>query len=209
MHDHDKARPVSGEIMSGAAGRRAGGAGVAVTDAEFETIEAVAAGAPARAQRMAGASAMRGMDFLSSKSAATPRNGASAGAGFWVSSLVIVFGAFWIAGGHSLVRQVPVPGLFEREGPLRLIDVRSRVDDGDSLPVLFVDGAIENHGKSPRVLPTLRIAVVDVAGARTSYFLGTSDSVLEPGARYDFSSRLEAPRTGVSSVSVTFQEDMR
>lgn len=208
MHDHDKAPPVSGEIMTEPKVGQAMGAAGEFTDAEFESVGVGNAGMGA-GTAYADQNGVKGMDFLTPSPERKGERSARGGAGFWISGLVIVFGAFWIAGGHSLVRQIPMPLLLEREGPLRLADVTSRVEDRDTLPILFVDGAIENHGKSPRVLPTLRIAVVDVDGASTNYFLGTNDSVLDPGQRYDFSSRLEAPRTGVSSVSVTFQEDMR
>ena len=42
-------------------------------------------------------------------------------------------------------------------------------------------------------------------GAMMRYNLGTSAEPLAPGAAFGFSSRLEAPKEGVRSVSVTFE----
>ena len=38
----------------------------------------------------------------------------------------------------------------------------------------------------------------------TRYTLGTSNRSLAPGERFGFSSRLDVPRNGVKTVSVTF-----
>jgi hypothetical protein len=46
-------------------------------------------------------------------------------------------------------------------------------------------------------------------GAVTRYRLGAGATELKPGDRYSFSSRLEAPGSGVKTVSVAFQEDAR
>lgn len=207
MHDHDKTRPVSGEIMSAPATGKPQGTAGDYTDAEFEILDKEVV-ADVDASGPENGFGQGGMDFLAGQAKVAQKKRQAGGAGFWLSAIILVLGAFWFAGGHALVRQVPIPAFVEREGPLRLADINSRVEEGHSVPVLFIDGAIENRGTSPRVLPTLNIAVIDSEGTSTSYFLGTHDRVLEPGGRYDFSSRLTAPGTGVASVSVTFQEDM-
>jgi hypothetical protein len=41
------------------------------------------------------------------------------------------------------------------------------------------------------------------------HYLGTNEDQLEPGGRIAFSGRLVAPKEGVQSVSVSFQEFAR
>ena len=60
--------------------------------------------------------------------------------------------------------------------------------------------------RSTRTLPPLEINVTANDGNVMRYNLGTSSEPLAPGAAFGFSSRLEAPKEGVKSVSVTFQE---
>src|SRR5690606_9476171 len=129
---------------------------------------------------------------------------------FWIFGLTLVALAFWISGGHALVRQqVAALAPEDRGAPLRIGEVKSRVEPHNGRDVLFVDGRAENHGSSPRSLPPIEIVVTANDGGATRYFLGTSGAELAPGDRYSFSSRLEAPRNGVKSVSVTFQEGIR
>ena len=72
--------------------------------------------------------------------------------------------------------------------------------------MLFVDGKALNDDRVARMLPRLEIGVTANDGAVMRYNLGTSAEPLAPGAAFAFSSRLEAPKEGVKSVSVTFQE---
>ena len=57
-----------------------------------------------------------------------------------------------------------------------------------------------------RPLPPLEIRVTGNDGRTTRYTLGTSGRPLAPGERFAFSSRLEVPKNGVKTVSVTFAE---
>lgn len=205
MPDHDKARPLSGEIMTGGTPAGAAARGHAFTEAEFETVapRGAAAGEPAPTSRPA---PRAGLDFLREGDAAPRASGERAGPGFWLAGLIIVFGVFWVSGGHALVRTLPMPALFETQGPLRLGEVTSRVETRGGVDILFVEGSIENRGDRARAIPPLTISVNLSAGGKTRYVLRTDDARLAPGERYSFSSRLEAPAAGVESVSVTFQE---
>ena len=61
-------------------------------------------------------------------------------------------------------------------------------------------------GQTVEQLPELEIVVTGNDGLTTRYRLGTSGRPLAPGETFGFSSRLEAPKNGVKTVSVTFAE---
>jgi hypothetical protein len=82
--------------------------------------------------------------------------------------------------------------------------VASRVEDRAGRKVLFVDGRATNHGGSELPLPPIEIAVTGVDGSIARYRLGTLPDLLPPGGQFNFSSRLEAPKEGVRTVSVAF-----
>lgn len=204
MTEHDKARPVSGEIMAGGTDDAATARRGDFTDAEFESL----AGDPPRRQAAAAPTRepVRGMDFLKGGAVAEPRESRHGGPAFWAGGLVIVFGAFWMSGGHAVVAKMPQFRQVEKPAPLHIADVRSRIENRDGRAVLFVEGTVENRSAGDMALPPLSISVHENDGPTTSYILGTNGSVLKPGDRYTFSSRLIAPSNGVKSVSVTFAE---
>ncbi|RUU50294.1 hypothetical protein EOC99_35320, partial [Mesorhizobium sp. M7A.T.Ca.TU.009.01.1.1] len=63
-----------------------------------------------------------------------------------------------------------------------------------------------NDGAKPTELPPLEIRVTGNDGQTTRYTLGTSGRSLASGERFGFASRLDVPRNGVKTVSVTFAE---
>jgi hypothetical protein len=72
--------------------------------------------------------------------------------------------------------------------------------------VLFVDGEAANDGAAAQQLPPLEIVVTGNDGRITRYRLGTSGRPLAPGETFAFSSRLDVPKNGVKTVSVSFGE---
>lgn len=208
MNEHDKARPVSGEIMTDGAAKSEGAQPVDFADAEFEPVERRP---QPRASRAGGAASTAGMEMLrdSPRPAAAQAPRQPGGPLFWSAGLALVALAFWVSGGHAWVRQVALQAPAESVQALRIGDVESRVESRNGRDILFVDGRARNHGTSPLPLPPIEIAVTANDGAKTRYFLGTRGTELEPGGSYDFSSRLEAPTNGVRTVSVTFQEGGR
>ncbi len=214
MNDEGKARPVSGEIMtdaplaiSAAAVMRVVGA-EDVVDAEFEIVSTRGDASAAQDHTtIATAAAPRlGLDMLRQAPAQTSPS--RAGPVFWVAGLAIAGAAFWVSGGHSIVRASPF--LAETgSGPLRALrisGVTSRVDASGVRPLLFVDGEAANDGTGPETLPSLAIIVTDNSGAVIRYKLGTGGSHLAAGERFAFSSRLDVPKNGVRTVKVTFGE---
>ena len=190
------ARPVSGEIMTARdiAPDRSARAATDVVDADYEVVPRVAAATDAvPPPRGVDTPRLEGMDMLRRPETPVPAAPASRGGPiFWIAGLGAVFAAFWISGGHALV--------------LTISGVTSRVDATGMRPVLFVDGEAANDGAAAATLPPLQIRVTDNDGRITRYTLGTSDRWLSPGERFGFASRLDVPRNGVKTVSVTFAE---
>jgi hypothetical protein len=219
MSDERNARPVSGEIMAagtaGAEPARAGSPAMDVVDAEFETLR------PDPRERMVPSSPVIAIGTMEAPSQglgtlrkndpanATPQGRSRGGPIFWIVGLGLVAGAFWVSGGHALVRQsafmLPAPQV-QPANPLRIAEVTSRVEDHGGRKILFVDGRAVNESDAEQSLPPIEISVTANGGGITRYNLGTSQDPLAAGGAFSFSSRLEAPKEGVQSVSVTFQE---
>ena len=203
------ARPVSGEIMTGAASRHAPGmfapGGRDVVDAEFEIVGDRQPMVPPHPLRPRAAP---GMDFLAAR--LEPRRpglfGRPGGALFWTGGIAMACISFWVSGGHALV--LPPAGFAAGEAgaAFTLSDISSRVDASGPRPVLLVDGQAGNDGAAGAAMPGLEIRVASLDGTVTRYKLGTFSRRLDPGERFAFSSRLDVPRNGVKSVSVTFAE---
>ena len=212
-----KARPVSGEIMTGATVPTAAActtpAGQAdIVDADYEVVSS-AAPCPHRdfqpAPLAAAIPAVEGMDMLR-KPAATTAPGSPASRGgpvFWIAGIGAALAAFWVSGGDSAVRQA---GFFTAARPngaaLTISEVKSRVDVSGANHVLFVDGEAANDGAGASSLPPLEIRVTGNDGRVTRYTLGTAGRTLMSGERFAFSSRLDLPKNGVRTVSVAFAE---
>lgn len=210
MDDPRKPRAVSGEIMTEAVtDGGAPGTGADVIDAEYEVIaprEAARTAAPEAASRQA-APLVAGLQTLR-PGAGQPavRRGQRAGALFWVTGAVLVFTAFWISGGHALVKDLPFLTAGREAVAIRIASLKSSIRSEGDRALLFVDGDAVNEGGEEHAVPTLSINVLDGRGNTTHYLLGTNGARLVPGQHFAFSSRLIAPNAGVKSVSVSFKE---
>jgi len=215
MADECRPRPVSGEIMTddpdSTTSQFVRPPGDDVVDAEFETLAErkdhpqPAKSAPAGIGSQA--APLAGMDTLRRGNIDAPRGVAVRGGPlFWVFGIGLAAAAFWVSGGHALVRNA---SFLESPSPsqaLRISGITSRVDVKGARPVLFVDGEAANDGSVASNLPPLDIAVTDHDGRITHYRLGTSGRLMAPGETFAFSSRLDVPKNGVKTVSVTFGE---
>src|SRR4051812_12327607 len=219
MPDERYARPVSGEIMTAPVAETALGMPLAaladIVDAQFETVRPAApvATRPSRPSISIGTTTApaQGLDTLRKANAAARRRGpVRGGPVFWTVGLGLAAGAFWVSGGHALVRQSPFAAVTGQAhsvvNPLHIVDVTSRVEEHGGRGVLFVEGKAVNDNRIARTLPKLEIGVTANDGTLMRYNLGTSAEPLAPGAAFAFSSRLEAPKEGVRTVSVTSQE---
>ncbi|HTV67219.1 MAG TPA: hypothetical protein VMF90_01665 [Rhizobiaceae bacterium] len=212
MAEDRTARPVSGEIMAGLdMPLRERPQVEDVIDVEFETVgrdhvRAPEIDVPERVSIGTAGRATAGFDVLTGHRE-PPRTGtAKGGPAFWIFGLTVAAGAFWISGGHALVRQADA-GRAPADRTFTIGDVSSRVERAGARIVLFVDGAAVNAGSAPAMMPPLEIRVTAGNGDVTRYKLGTSPTEIAPGARFSFSSRLEAPTDGVKSVQVDFRDE--
>jgi hypothetical protein len=213
MADEVKPRAVSGEIMTDAARDPARQAVPVddVIDADYISLPAGSRAPEARPRETVSAAGSAAtppgrMDMLRSADQAAPRGPSRGGPLFWTVGVAIVAAAFWVSGGHALVRGVPFIGIEAPSSALRISGVTSRIDESGVRPILFVDGEAANDGAVTEHLPPLEIVVTGNDGLVTRYRLGTSGRPLAPGATFDFSSRLDAPKNGVKTVSVSFAE---
>lgn len=178
-----------------------------VIDAEYETLAPEPAGGRAeRAEAFASAPALSGMDTLRAGGAQPPAPRQRGGPLFWVTGVAVAAAAFWVSGGHAVVRS---SSYFAERAPVRglaITGVTSRVDASGARPVLFVDGEAANEGAATESLPPLDVVVSGNDGRSIRYRLGTSGRPLAPGERFAFSSRLDVPKNGVRTVTVTFGE---
>jgi hypothetical protein len=84
--------------------------------------------------------------------------------------------------------------------------VTSRIEQHGERDVLFVDGKALNEGGREQMLKPIEISVTANDGHIMRYIMGTARDPLAAGAEFGFSSRLEAPKEGVRSVTVAFRE---
>ncbi|RUV71843.1 MAG: hypothetical protein EOR30_03700 [Mesorhizobium sp.] len=213
MADDRTARPVSGEFMTDSAANPAPERILRdpaddVVDAEYEVLPRLTGGMDPSLplSRVIATPSIEGMDMLRKPKAAMERLRASRGGPiFWIAGLSAAFAAFWISGGHALLRQAPLLLAAQETGAaLTISGVTSRIDASGPEPVLFVGGEAANDGASPSPLPPLEIRITGNDRRTTRYRLGTFNRSLAPGERFGFSSRLDVPRNGVKTVSVTF-----
>lgn len=211
MAEERTPRPVFGEIMTGSASPTGTGSFTPLDalDADYESVPQPHpdTGSDIRPARAPSTPMLQGMNMLSRGKAVDSRQRARRGGPlFWSTGLGFILIAFWIAGGHALMRPLFSVGDAEAAHALNLSAVTSRVDVSGEKPVLFIDGQAGNDGNQAAPLPPIAISVKDNLGATIRYTLGTAGRTLKPGENFAFSSRLEAPTNGVKSVSVTFAE---
>lgn len=227
MADEFTMAPLSGEIMAGRAAPRGGGrwnvAPDVIVDADFETVARVgrrethsarvetvappevrpALGQERASTPVSSAADLRGMNVLRGGDLpATPGPSRRGGAGFWLAGLSLAAAAFWFSGGHSLARHAAALAGGPAE-PYRVTSLVSRIETVGAAQMLFVEGEVASASAGDRRAPDLTIQVTAADGGIARYKLGTATQAAAGQASWRFSSRLEAPRSGVRSVSVT------
>ncbi|MGN6771985.1 MAG: hypothetical protein ACTHJQ_19380 [Rhizobiaceae bacterium] len=212
MNEASKARPVSGEIMTDASAPAIGVSARPtgdVIDAEFETIMPGIPASPA-AERPSTrftvqAPEIAGMDVLK-RTEVPPRRprGQPGGPAFWTFGLCLTALAFWVSGGHALLPSVHLPVFLASAPTLKIASVHTSIEKIDGHAILFVDGSAANETGRTIEVPPLAISVEDEDGRITRFFLGTRDREVAAGEIFAFSSRLEVPKDGIKSVSVSF-----
>ena len=164
-----------------------------VEDAVFETVRQV---------RTSAVPMSSGMDLFGAVPGriAARAPSAPAGIGFWCAGVALAVAAFWFAGGHTLASGWSGAAA---EAPVRVAALTTQVLHRGGRPLLLVDGTLENVAADAAPLPALTVNVTDGEGRVTRYRLGRIDGRIDAHGTWRFSSRLEAPRSGVSTVTVT------
>jgi hypothetical protein len=209
-------RPVSGEIilsdvLAPEEARR--GTLGDVVDAEFETLrpnatERLLPPAPSVTIGTSAAPAF-GLDSLRKGATPVPPARSRGGPLFWLGGIGLAAAAFWVSGGHALLREsalMPLAPQTHPANPLRIRDVTSRIEQHGEGDVLFVDGKALNEGDREQVLKPIEISVTANDGHVVRYIMGKALDPLAAGGEFGFSSRFEAPKEGVRSVTVAFRE---
>ncbi len=203
--------PLSGEIIdapAGMPGAPAGGRKRDFVEAEFEEIGLPLLTREEISQRgIADSVAARlsgdGMSMLKRESwqKVTQRGSAL----FYAGAVVIVFMAFWISGGYALF-----PGFWNGASPqtaaMRLDNITTSTITVNKHPLVLVSGNVVNSGQQRADSPMVKIKVKTRTGDIVSYQLGSKGWPLDPGQSMPFSSRLDAPASGVESVEVGLSE---
>ena len=218
MADDERRRAVSGEIMTGPEGGSTDGPqrriapGDDVVDAEYDQRAPVCACRIAsirvrlvdRVRRAPAA----GMDMLRrNEPEKASRSSVPGGPLFWTTSAALVLAAFWVSGGHALVRNASIAGdrgAEERASHFRRHLARRCI--GRCARSCWSTARRPMTALRSNVCRRIEIAVTGNDGLVTRYRLGTSGRPLSPGETFDFSSRLDAPKNGVKTVTVTFAD---
>lgn len=145
-----------------------------------------------------------GMEMLRRDAPRKLTRSARGGPLFWIGGAMLVAAAFWVAGGHAVIR--PMVAAREPESAMRIASVISRVDRSGIRPVLQIDGQAVNESSEQAAMPSLNIEVLSPGGGSMHYKLGALNTSVEGGGSFAFSSRLDMPEAGVRTVFVTFAE---
>lgn len=204
--------PLNGEILAGESPLRGEGGSQSneFVDAEFETVvsgrhgPAVSPGNSAAnsAKPATDATAGIGMDMLTKKRA-TPGS-QRGGLPFYFAGIAVAAMAFWVSGGHALFGPIArVEASAPVAATLRLGGISTQPVAVGSKRFILVAGHVLNEGTSDAAAPPVSIAVTGKNGDVQRYRLGSQETVIGAGERMPFSSRLDAPASGVGSVVVT------
>lgn len=167
-----------------------------VLDAEFESVPADRQVADAVTRTRPSPPPATGMDML--RHAPADPAARRGGPVFWVVGALIVACAFWVSGGHALMRTAGAD--------LVIRDLDIRIEDRNGRAFIMVDGRIANEGRAVRAVPPLAINVVGAGGQTIRYTLRTNGESVQAGGDFAFSSRLEATAGKIGSVNVEFVE---
>jgi hypothetical protein len=211
MNERPKARPVSGEIMTNAADMPAFASSrpdfTDVVDADYEIVCSDASKRESRTgERISNQpeTSAAGMGILRFDQAQPARR--RGGAMFWSVAIGLIFATFWVSGGHAYFRDAfPVESVTPA-ATLRISNISSRIEDTGTAGVLYIDGEAVNETADSLKRPPLEIRIIGNDGAVTRHKLGTAGTIMTPGEKFAFSSRLSVPKTGVRTVSAAFIE---
>lgn len=176
-----------------------------VIDADYVEVAPEVRSPLSAAARPAAAPEAGGMSILSRRTASPPRQHFQpGGVSFWLAGATLALSAFWLSGGHAMFDTAGLFAAQAADARFRIGNVTQHSQTIDGSATLLVAGDVTNEGGATDELPRIAITVTGQDGATATYRLGTSGQSLAPDAKYSFSSRLDMPKDGVKTVSVTF-----
>lgn len=132
----------------------------------------------------------------------------------WTAIILVLFGfnVALVGARNEVVRYLPqTAGLFAAIGlPVNLRhltfeDVKINKEEHDGVPVLTVEGTIASQSNKAVEVPRMRFAVRNATGQEIyAWTARPSRSILEPGQKLPFRSRLASPPADASDVLVRF-----
>jgi predicted Zn finger-like uncharacterized protein len=132
----------------------------------------------------------------------------------WTAIVLVLFGfnVALVGARSEIVRFFPqTASLFELVGlgvnlrHLTFDGVKISREETDGVPVLAVEGTIVSQSNNPIEVPRLRFAVRNATGQEIyAWTARPSRSILEPGQKLPFRSRLASPPADASDVMVRF-----
>ena len=132
----------------------------------------------------------------------------------WTAIVLVLFSinVALVGARDEVVRYLPqTASLFAAIGlpvnlrHLRFENVRVSKETQDGVNILVVDGTIVSDSKQPTTVPRLRFAARNAAGQEVYTWTALPErSILGPGEKLDFHSRLASPPAGATDVMVRF-----
>ena len=132
----------------------------------------------------------------------------------WTALILVLLGfnVALIGARHEVVRYFPqTASLFAAIGlpvnlrSLSFEDVKITKEERDGVPVLSVEGNIVSVAKRPVEVPRLRFAIRNTSGQEIyAWTAAAPRSILEPGEKIEFRSRLASPPAEAADVMVRF-----
>jgi len=132
----------------------------------------------------------------------------------WTALILVLLGfnVAMIGARNEVVRYLPqTASLFAAIGlpvnlrSLSFEDVKITKEERDGVPVLMVEGNIVSVTKRPVEVPRLRFAIRNTSGQEIyAWTAAPPRSILEPGEKLEFRSRLASPPAEAADVMVRF-----
>ena len=132
----------------------------------------------------------------------------------WTALILVLvgFNVAMIGARNEVVRYLPqTASLFAAIGlpvnlrSLSFEDVKITKEERDGVPVLSVEGNIVSVAKRPVEVPRLRFAIRNTSGQEIyAWTAAAPRSILEPGDKIEFRSRLASPPAEAADVMVRF-----
>jgi hypothetical protein len=91
---------------------------------------------------------------------------------------------------------------------LKFFDIQTAYEEVDKKQVLVVSGVVRNLSKTDKDVPRIRISLVDANQKEIHFWVVTADkSVLQPGQRANFRTRLVDPPAKLAGLNAKFIGD--